>query len=567
MGHSHFLSDLGLYYPRSPNLRNLKCQISTESQHFFFTSISIRHTHIECYIDLPPQKETVSVMVKDHTIPDVRFPNKKHSVSEKVSRSTVEGSIGIGSTLLHTYEVEQFISSGGLGDVYLARHVVLGTLHAVKVIKSELMGDQKILDLCEREASVLRKIKHEAVVGYEGFLQDENGCSYLIMEYVDGPSLQQVLEDGALSVDQVYQLRDRLISGLRIAHAMNIVHRDISPDNVILPDNQVNKAILIDFGIAKLTAPGIQSIIGDTFAGKYRFASPEQHGFFGGEIGILSDIYSLGLLIAAAAQGRSLDTIEAINSNKVPDLSSVPSELHPQLEAMLQPNPNNRPQSLQIIQQQWPIEQQSLIKPKEPWWAKYKSLFITLAIAIIAIAFVTTILEIIISDREPPTIDNNQEIKSIISEKEQEHRNGLISQERLISAYAHYLDELYKRSRDTDSGELNETISYLQTRFISALNSIDKKTIAGFDPDTIYDYALIMERSESYDKAFWLWEVAAYKGHGPAALEIAKRYDPGLAESYTSPITPSAIHAKRWYEKAIELGVSEARGYLRVLEK
>lgn len=264
--------------------------------------------------------------------------------------------------LLHTYEVERMLGGGGMSDVYLARHTVLGTKHAIKVLKPELIATQTMFDVLElfrREAAILRSIRNDAVVGYDGFFQDEKKRYFLVMEYVDGPSLAQVLKQRALLLEEVYLLRDRLLRGLAAVHEKGVIHRDISPDNVILPGGQVANAKLIDFGIAKLGDPAARTVIGDAFAGKLRYVAPEQMGLFGGTVGPWSDIYSLGLVLAAAAIGRPLDMgssyAAALQARQiVPDSSAVPAELRPQLTAMLQPNPADRPQQVSELLQRWP---------------------------------------------------------------------------------------------------------------------------------------------------------------------------------------------------------------------
>src|SRR3546814_8806829 len=103
----------------------------------------------------------------------------------------------------------------------------------------------------------------------------------------------------------------------------------ISPDNIILTDGKLDNAKIIDFGIAKLTDPSARTIIGDDFAGKYSYVSPEQLGMFGGKVDARSDIYSLGLVLAAAAIGEPLDMgmspLSVVEARRaVPALSRVP---------------------------------------------------------------------------------------------------------------------------------------------------------------------------------------------------------------------------------------------------
>jgi hypothetical protein len=263
-------------------------------------------------------------------------------------------SIAPGQLLGHTYRIEALLARGGMGEVYRARHAELDTEHAIKIILPELADDTRIVDLFRREASVLRTIRHEAIVGYEGVFRDENGRLYLVMEFVDGPSLSKMLKQQPLHAGQLRQLRDRVADGLAAAHEQGVVHRDLSPDNVILPAGDVGKAKIIDFGISKLVDPAAKTIVGTDFAGKYSYVSPEQVGLFGGNVDARSDIYSLGLVLAAAAIGKPLDMgnspISVVEARRaVPDLARVPKEMRDELTAMLQPDPADRPQSMREL--------------------------------------------------------------------------------------------------------------------------------------------------------------------------------------------------------------------------
>jgi serine/threonine-protein kinase len=262
--------------------------------------------------------------------------------------------IAPGQLLGHTYRIESLLARGGMGEVYRARHAELNTEHAIKIILPELAGNQRIVDLFRREASVLRTIRHDAIVAYDGVFRDENARLYLVMEFVDGPSLSKVMKQGGLRPAQVRELRDRLADGLAAAHEKGVIHRDLSPDNVILPGGELFKAKIIDFGISKMADPEAKTIVGDDFAGKYSYVSPEQVGLYGGKVDTRSDIYSLGLVLAAAAGGAPLDMgsspISVVEARRaVPKLDRVPAELRPELTSLLQPDPADRPQTMREL--------------------------------------------------------------------------------------------------------------------------------------------------------------------------------------------------------------------------
>src|SRR5215470_2494272 len=262
--------------------------------------------------------------------------------------------IAPGQLLGHTYRIEAMLARGGMGEVYRARHAELNTEHAIKIILPELAGNTRIVDLFRREASVLRTIRHDAIVAYDGVFRDENGRLYLVMEFVDGPSLSKLIKEGAFRPAQVRELRDRLADGLAAAHEKGVIHRDLSPDNVILPGGELSKAKIIDFGISKMADPEAKTIVGDDFAGKYSYVSPEQVGLYGGKVDPRSDIYSLGLVLAAAAGGEALDMgsspITVVEARRaVPKLDRIPAELRAELTGLLQPDPADRPQSMREL--------------------------------------------------------------------------------------------------------------------------------------------------------------------------------------------------------------------------
>lgn len=253
-----------------------------------------------------------------------------------------------GSVLGHTYEIESVVARGGMGRVYRARHTELGTTHAIKVILPEYARDAAVVELFRREATVLRQVRHDAVVAYDGINRDAHGRLYLVMEFVEGPSLARILRDGPLGEDDAVLLLERMTSGLAAAHAKGVVHRDLSPDNVILPDGRIGAAKIIDFGISKQLANEAGTIIGDSFAGKFSYAAPEQFGLFGAAVDGRTDLYSAGLVMVEAVRGSRLDmgstAASAIQARMaVPDLSEVPARLRPVLAAMLAPDPKDRP--------------------------------------------------------------------------------------------------------------------------------------------------------------------------------------------------------------------------------
>jgi predicted Ser/Thr protein kinase len=261
-----------------------------------------------------------------------------------------------GDVLGHTYRIEAFLAKGGMGAVYRARHTILETTHAIKVILAQLADDPQVVALLSQEAKALSRVKNDAIVEYQGLFLDEFGRRYLVMEFVDGRSLARVLEQRRFDPGEIRALRDRLAQGLAAAHDKGVFHRDLSPDNIILPGDRVDSAKIIDFGIAKHADAGEKTLIGGDFAGKLSFASPEQAGMYGGKVDGRADIYSLGLVLASCAigfggklaMGDSPATMYQARQS-VPDLAQLPPELRDELAAMLQPKPEDRPQHMREL--------------------------------------------------------------------------------------------------------------------------------------------------------------------------------------------------------------------------
>ncbi|MES0808677.1 serine/threonine-protein kinase [Roseibium sp. SCPC15] len=259
-----------------------------------------------------------------------------------------------GTRLNNLYEIVEHIADGGIGTVYRARDIESGDPVAIKVLLATFARDAMILDLFKREAKILRKLKHDALTQYFVFAKEPDlGIYYLAMEFVEGPSLSTRLESGPLEPEAVYRLLKRLASALQAVHDREVIHRDLSPDNIILQNGDVGQAKIIDFGISRANTGG-PTIIGDGFAGKVNYVSPEQVGIFDGKVTQRSDVYSLGLVIAEALTGKQIDMggsqAQIVEKRRmIPPLEGIDNRFRPLLEAMLQPDPANRPSSMSAV--------------------------------------------------------------------------------------------------------------------------------------------------------------------------------------------------------------------------
>jgi serine/threonine-protein kinase len=260
-----------------------------------------------------------------------------------------------GTRLNGIYEVERMIGAGGMGEVYKCHEIQTGTAVAIKMLLPEMAENAAALALFRKEASALHHLLHEAIVRYYVFtVEPALQRPYLAMEFVEGRSLSDILEEGPLTFEALLKLMRRIASGLQAAHERGIIHRDVSPDNIIVPLGDVARAKIIDFGIARSTQLGDKTIIGAGFAGKDNYVSPEQVGLYGSEVTAKSDIYSLGLLLFHVLTGRKLDMggshFQLVEKRqRIPDLGAVDMRIRPLIERMLQPDPANRPATMAEI--------------------------------------------------------------------------------------------------------------------------------------------------------------------------------------------------------------------------
>lgn len=270
-------------------------------------------------------------------------------MSDQVTRVMLATRLDKGVQLNDTYEIDERIASGGMGEVYRGHNIQTGEPVAIKTILPEFADQESIFALFKKEATILGRLHHDTIVHYYSFSRDPRlGRPYLAMEFVDGISLADRIQNSPLSADEVRRLFSSVADGLALAHSAGVIHRDLSPDNIILRGGNVARPKIIDFGIARSANTGEGTLIGGGFAGKYNFVSPEQLGIHNREVDARSDIYCLGLVIAAALRGKPIDMggshVDVIEKrSRLPDLSDIDASLRPLVEGMLQPNPDERP--------------------------------------------------------------------------------------------------------------------------------------------------------------------------------------------------------------------------------
>ncbi|WP_010187958.1 serine/threonine-protein kinase [Sphingomonas sp. PAMC 26605] len=266
-----------------------------------------------------------------------------------------DGGIEPGDLLNGIYRVDRFLARGGMGDVYDGVNVETDDRVAIKAIRRHLASDPKIAALFRKEARVLTQLSHPAIVHYRVLAREPLlDLLYIVTDFVDGEALSEHLDGTRPSLARVLRLARRLAGGLDAAHQLGVVHRDVSPDNILLPGGSLAKARIIDFGIAKSLEIGVETVIGTGFAGKLGYVAPEQFGEHDRAIGPWTDVYSTALVLRAFASGRPSDMgttlSDAVERRRVvPSLDGVPPELATVLARMLVPDPAARLRSMSAV--------------------------------------------------------------------------------------------------------------------------------------------------------------------------------------------------------------------------
>lgn len=256
-----------------------------------------------------------------------------------------------GDVVQDTYRIDALLGEGGMGTTFRGTNLATGDTVAIKVMTAEFMRIPKAVDLFKREARLLRTVRSDAVIRYETTLQDRQGRTFLIMDFVQGRPLSSYIASGArLKPEDLVKLGLRLAEGLAAIHVLGIVHRDIAPDNIMIPDDDVMKAKLIDFGLASDSMGTEKSIIGDSYAGKFSYSAPEQFGLAGGKVSPATDVYSLALVLLKVAgltvpgEGAGIGVVEHRRMDlTLPSDVPLPPVLKKTLETMLRLDPAQRP--------------------------------------------------------------------------------------------------------------------------------------------------------------------------------------------------------------------------------
>lgn len=259
--------------------------------------------------------------------------------------------MNVGDVLAGRYELLAEVGAGGMGRVLRARDRTLGRTVAVKLLAPHMLGDEHAVAALRDEAQRAAGVRHPNVVQVLDAVLDDTDQPAIVMEYVDGPSLAEVIPAHGMDIEEAMEVLRAVGSGLAAVHANGLVHRDVSPGNVLI-DNGVPR--LTDFGIARSSTATATT----TIQGSVPYLAPEQAD--GRPVGPAADVYALGCLATKLFTGKPpfradhpVGVVHQHLSKPAPDITQARPDVPPQLAAAvaaaLEKDPADRPGSVQEL--------------------------------------------------------------------------------------------------------------------------------------------------------------------------------------------------------------------------
>lgn len=249
----------------------------------------------------------------------------------------------IGRVIADKYKINKLIGRGGMGAVYEAQHLLLERIVAVKVLHQNLITDERAAGRFIREARSAAKIEHPNAVIIHDFGVLKDGSAYLVMEYIRGKSLRQLLlECSHVDIEQAINWVIQVCNVVEIAHQQGIIHRDLKPENVMLKESTDGSVVVkvVDFGIAKLISGDSQLTQPGEVLGTPRYMAPEYYE--GEEADHRADIYALGIIMYEMLCGDTpfTGTVQSVIGghlfkDPLPIFEANPS-IHPTINAVVQ---------------------------------------------------------------------------------------------------------------------------------------------------------------------------------------------------------------------------------------
>jgi tetratricopeptide (TPR) repeat protein/tRNA A-37 threonylcarbamoyl transferase component Bud32 len=299
----------------------------------------------------------------------------------------------IGETISH-YKITEKLGRGGMGVVYKAIDTKLDRSVALKFIPPELTSDPQAKQRFVHEAKAASALQHNNICTIHEINETDDGCMFIAMDYYEGETLKQKIEDGPIPVEEAIDIIIQVAEGLSKAHEANMIHRDMKPANLIVTSDGVVK--IVDFGLAKLVGQTRLTKTGLT-VGTAAYMSPEQAR--GEEVDHRTDIWSLGVIAYEMLTGQlpfrgdhePAVAYQIVNENPEPitaSRSEISMDLEQIINKCLEKNPADRCQNASEL-----ITDLSLGKAtvtSKPRTNLFK--FISVAIAVVVLTAVTWIL-------------------------------------------------------------------------------------------------------------------------------------------------------------------------------
>ncbi len=235
---------------------------------------------------------------------------------------------------LREYDMLEMVGKGGMSMVYRAKHIYLNKQRAIKIIQTEL-ADAFFSERFIQEARILADLHNPHLVQLFEFGSLDGSQLFMVLEWIEGESAKQRVQRlGRIPVSDALRILREAATGLQVAHEKGIIHRDISPDNLMLVNDPIGKEItkVIDFGIAK-SARESTNTKANLFLGKPQYASPEQCGFLRENevLDARSDLYSLGITFYYMLTGKTPFTSPTPQGYLVKHISQKPKPLADQM--------------------------------------------------------------------------------------------------------------------------------------------------------------------------------------------------------------------------------------------
>ena len=272
----------------------------------------------------------------------------------------------VGREIGGRYRVVAKLGEGGMGAVYRGEQISLKRKVAIKVLKPELSADPGLVRRFNAEAELAAKLSHPNTVNIFDFGQDSDGSLFIAMELLEGVSLRQAIQDGAMPPARAIAITQQVCRSLADAHRHGIVHRDLKPDNVMLTERgrERDVARVLDFGIAKLRDDNRATVAHMTRAGDLvgtpQYMAPEQ--IRAEQVDGRTDVYALGAMLYEMLTARlpfEGTTVMAILSKHLTEQPAPPSQRRPDLNlppvldglvlAAMAKDPAHRPQSMEAF--------------------------------------------------------------------------------------------------------------------------------------------------------------------------------------------------------------------------